>query len=47
MALGAGTPGALDIHMQQRSEAWTIPLHIVIWTTLLCGLIAVLVVWLL
>lgn len=28
----------------REDEAWTIPLHIVIWTTLFCGLIAVLVV---
>ena len=25
-------------------DRWTIPLHIVIWTTLFCGLIAVMVV---
>ena len=27
-------------------EPWTIPLHIIMWTTLLCGLIMVLVIFL-
>lgn len=27
-----------------KLEAWTIPLHVVMWTTLLCGFIMVLVV---
>jgi len=29
-----------------RTESWTIPLHIIMWTTLLVGLIMVFVVFL-
>ena len=29
---------------QPYSESWTVPFHIAMWTLLLCGLIAVMVV---
>jgi hypothetical protein len=30
--------------VSKKIEAWTIPFHIIMWTTLLCGLIMTLVV---
>jgi hypothetical protein len=30
-----------------QDERWTIPLHILMWTILVCGLIAVMVIFLL
>ena len=30
--------------VSNKIETWTIPLHIIMWTTLLCGLIMALVV---
>ena len=32
------------MQQQQVDEGWTIPLHILMWTVLLCGVIAVMVV---
>jgi hypothetical protein len=31
-------------YVSNKLESWTIPLHIIMWTTLLCGLIMVMVV---
>jgi hypothetical protein len=42
--LGAGTRNARRRYVANKLEAWTIPLHVIMWTTLLCGLIMVLVV---
>jgi hypothetical protein len=41
-----GTPGAElgDMKTQSPSEAWTIPLHVVMWTVLTVGFIMVWVV---
>lgn len=37
--------GMLDeAYVSNKLEPWTIPLHIIMWTTLLCGLIMVMVV---
>lgn len=37
----------LGVGSMDRDERWTIPLHILMWTTLVCGFIAVLVVFML
>jgi len=37
-------PDAVDRHVANKIETWTIPLHVIMWTTLLCGFIMVLVV---
>lgn len=43
----AGTRPATRVTMAKPAiEPWTIPFHIVIWTTLLCGFIMVMVVFL-
>jgi hypothetical protein len=43
-----GTPGAEPVGMATRtkrpSEGWTIPLHVIMWTTLTVGFIMTLVV---
>jgi hypothetical protein len=41
---GAGTRNAPGHDVSNKIEAWTIPFHIIMWTTLLCGLIMVMVV---
>jgi hypothetical protein len=42
----AGTPDAERCAMAKPSsiESWTIPLHVIMWATLLCGLIMTIVV---
>jgi hypothetical protein len=40
----AGTRHARSQRVSNKIEPWTIPLHIIMWTTLLCGLIMTLVV---
>jgi len=40
-------PGTMATHTKHPSEAWTVPLHIVMWTTLTVGFIMVLVVFML
>jgi hypothetical protein len=43
-----GTPGAASDRMSTKtprpSEAWTVPLHVIMWTTLTVGFIMTLVV---
>ena len=36
--------GVAAVASKQPIEPWTIPLHVIMWTTLLCGLIMVMVV---
>lgn len=47
-AASRGTPPAAPSGMATKtkphSEAWTVPLHIVVWTTMIVGLIMVFVV---
>jgi hypothetical protein len=44
----AGTPGAeppvMTTRTQRPSEAWTVPLHVTVWTAITVGFIMVLVV---
>lgn len=40
-------PGTMATHTNHPSEAWTVPLHIVMWTTITVGFIMVLVVFML
>jgi hypothetical protein len=39
-----GTRRALASGVRSKIEPWTIPFHVIMWTTLLCGLIMTLVV---
>ncbi len=41
-----GMLGNVDVSTKPAIEPWTIPLHIIMWTTLLAGLIMVIVVFL-
>jgi hypothetical protein len=47
-ALGPGTTAAellaMATHIKRPSEAWTVPLHVVMWTTITVGFIMGLVV---
>jgi hypothetical protein len=39
-------PAGMATKTNHRSEAWTVPLHIVMWTAMTVGFIMVFVVWL-
>ena len=43
----AAAPGDMATKPNHPSEAWTIPLHVVVWTAITVGLIMVAVVFLL
>lgn len=45
--MSAAPSGPMTSHANHSSEAWTVPLHIVMWTTLTVGFIMVLVVFML
>jgi hypothetical protein len=40
----AGTFAALVVAMANQLERWTIPLHVLMWTTFACAFIMILVV---
>jgi hypothetical protein len=39
VARNAGTSDAVHEDMAEPSESWTIPLHVIMWTTIIVGLI--------
>jgi len=41
--LGAGLP-VMAIHIKRPSEAWTVPLHVVVWIAITVGFIMAAVV---
>lgn len=46
LGLGSGTSNAVKASMSPRDESWTIPLQVIMITTLVVGLIMVIAVFL-